>query len=190
MNDHLRGYKIYKVGNEWFFDDTSQPTIETWMRRPCGYCGRHNTADGHDGCLGVLPKVINACCGHGQEDDAYVQFNDGSSVYGKEAINIVNKRRLSNLDGWADEFSLRYAKRIWPSVTEKTQIILDWGDDKTKYTLLGLEGTETVDLIVCNEAKYAKWGYATNHDILVVIEASYPFVTRIAKWDNGTWENI
>ncbi len=89
MNNYLRGYKIYNVGSKWFFDDTKQPTIETWEGRPCGYCGRFNTVAGHDGCLGILPKVANACCGHGQEGDAYLQFNDGTIAFGKEAIKMI-----------------------------------------------------------------------------------------------------
>ncbi len=96
--DSLRGYKIHKVGNEWFFDDTAQPTAKTWRRRPCGYCGKHNTIDEHDGCLGVLPNVANACCGHGQEKDAYLQFNDGSSVFGKEAIKRILS--MQQIVGW------------------------------------------------------------------------------------------
>ncbi len=80
MSDYFRGYKIHRKAGEWFFDDTNQPTVTTWMERPCGYCGKYNTTDGHDGCLGTLPKVINACCGHGQIEEAYVQFSDGFVV--------------------------------------------------------------------------------------------------------------
>jgi len=95
MNDYLRGYKIHKIKDKWFFDDTNLPTVETWESRPCGHCGLYNTAEGHDGCLGTLPKVSNACCGHGQENDAYLQFANGSRVSGKEAIKMIQDSKSS-----------------------------------------------------------------------------------------------
>lgn len=33
--------------------------------RNCALCGQGETPEGHDFCLGTLPKVTNACCGHG-----------------------------------------------------------------------------------------------------------------------------
>ena len=89
MSDYFRGYKIHNVENKWFFNDTKKLTIETWEKRPCGYCGMYNTTEGYDGCLGILPEVINACCGHGQEDDAYLQFLDGSIIHGRKAIKMI-----------------------------------------------------------------------------------------------------
>ena len=74
------------IGDVWFFDDTKEPTAEAWKKRPCGYCGMFPTIDGHDGCLETLPGITNACCGHGEEEEAYLQFQDGSVVSGKEAI--------------------------------------------------------------------------------------------------------
>jgi len=57
-------------------------------RRPCGHCGKHDTPEGHDACLGTLPGVINACCGHGnmENGDPYVRFDDGTEFRGCEAI--------------------------------------------------------------------------------------------------------
>lgn len=57
---------------------------------PCGFCGKHNATDGHDGCLGTLPDVMNACCGHGEPEHAFVQFNDGVCVRGQAAIVFFN----------------------------------------------------------------------------------------------------
>ena len=42
--------------------------------RVCGHCGLPNTTDGYDGCLGKLPGVVNACCGHGVKAEAYTQY--------------------------------------------------------------------------------------------------------------------
>lgn len=81
MTDHFRGHPTRLDDNgEWVFSDTGKPTVDTWRDRPCGHCGEHNTAEGHDGCLGTLPGVINACCGHGEAAGAYVQFEDGTEL--------------------------------------------------------------------------------------------------------------
>jgi hypothetical protein len=39
--------------------------------RHCGRCSQH-MPDGPDWCLGYLPAVSHACCGHGDDDKAYV----------------------------------------------------------------------------------------------------------------------
>lgn len=66
----------------------------------CGHCGLDATPEGHDGCLGTLPgDVMNACCGHGNNDSAYIQFNhddyennpNKNRVSGQKAINLQAK---------------------------------------------------------------------------------------------------
>lgn len=54
----------------------------------CAHCKLDATKDGHDGCLGELSTevVMNACCGHGDVDIAYVQYWDGSCIRGEAAI--------------------------------------------------------------------------------------------------------
>lgn len=78
------------IGGQWFFCDNGQPVKETWKQRPCGHCGLPDTDEGHDGCLGTLPDVMNACCGHGVTKDAYIQYSDGSRIGGKKAMDIIN----------------------------------------------------------------------------------------------------
>ena len=78
----LRGYEIEEKDGEFFFKDNGQPTASTRKERPCGYCGGHNTQQGHDAGLGELPGVINACCGHGRRDESYIQFENGVTVRG------------------------------------------------------------------------------------------------------------
>ena len=41
---------------------------------PCDKCGEVPTAEGHDACIGTLPNIMNACCGHGGRNEPYVQF--------------------------------------------------------------------------------------------------------------------
>jgi len=53
----------------------------------CNVCNlvcteNERTEDGYyaDPCLGVLPGVIFACCGHGKKDYGYVAFENGATI--------------------------------------------------------------------------------------------------------------
>ncbi len=70
-----RGHPIIEHDGAWYYADNGQPVAGP--PRECGECGQPNTPEGHDACLGTLPGVMNACCGHGDIGDAYVQFPDG-----------------------------------------------------------------------------------------------------------------
>lgn len=87
----LRGHPIEYREGRWVYVDTGEPTVETWRDRPCGHCGLHNTPEGHDGCLGVLPGVMSTCCGHGDAQRAYVQWPTRERVGGVEALEVINK---------------------------------------------------------------------------------------------------
>lgn len=67
----------------------------------CEHCGKSKTIEGHDGCLGELIGIANACCGHGNPNMAYVQFLDGTGIYGSDAILIqkILKRNSINYKG-------------------------------------------------------------------------------------------
>jgi len=59
------GWKVvwrHELG-EWVCADTLESYNTT--ERPCKHCGKHATEEGHDACLGTLPGVRSACCGHG-----------------------------------------------------------------------------------------------------------------------------
>ena len=83
--DYLRGHEIVFVNGHWRFKDTMECTAATRERRSCGLCGKPTTAEGHDDCLGTLPGVANACCGHGNIESAYVVFDDGRRLGGLAA---------------------------------------------------------------------------------------------------------
>jgi hypothetical protein len=74
----LRGLEIFEIMGEWFYVHTLQPTADMWEDLPCGHCGLHFTPEGHDGCLGTIPGVMNACCGHGNPKHAYIQLLNGT----------------------------------------------------------------------------------------------------------------
>ncbi|MDZ7703158.1 MAG: hypothetical protein U5L04_01580 [Trueperaceae bacterium] len=86
---HFRGHAIrYSEERDGFvYCDTGEPVEDRWESRPCGYCGRDSTPEGHDGCLGTLDGVRNACCGHGETGEAYVQFEDCRELREQEAID-------------------------------------------------------------------------------------------------------
>ena len=88
VTSYLRGHLIFFKDGEWFYADSNASTAGN--ERDCGYCGSENSKEGHDGCLGALPGVMNACCGHGITDDAYVQFSPEKCLRGEDAINEIN----------------------------------------------------------------------------------------------------
>lgn len=59
----------------------------------CIKCGKPPTKEGHDGCLGTLDEsvVMNACCGHGRDDMAYIQFWDTECIRGEEALKFIER---------------------------------------------------------------------------------------------------
>lgn len=60
---YMRGHAIYcNDGGDWHYSDDNTPALDN---RACKRCGKYPTAEGHDHCLGTLPGVSAACCGHG-----------------------------------------------------------------------------------------------------------------------------
>ena len=45
--------------------------------RKCLVCGAQVGSDRPDACLGELPGVTEACCGHGNSRRAYITFESG-----------------------------------------------------------------------------------------------------------------
>ena len=89
IQSKLRGHPIVYVNREWLYVDTMTPTVGN--ERSCGHCGKNNTNEGHDGCVGILPAVMNACCGHGESGEAYIQYLDGSDIRGQAAVDEIAK---------------------------------------------------------------------------------------------------
>lgn len=88
-----RGHPIRQVGDSWIYTDT-QEAVSANPERQCGHCNKPQTPEGHDPCIGTLPNVIGACCGHGSKDTAYVLFDNKDWLGGEEAIAyFVSKAR-------------------------------------------------------------------------------------------------
>lgn len=72
------------------------------MTRTCGVCGE-TCGDGPDPCLGQLPYVISACCGHGVTPP-YL-WTDRYTYYHGEAVAMMrwfggNPPDLDYKPGW------------------------------------------------------------------------------------------
>jgi len=96
--DYFRGHPIKQRANGvYIYVDTGELVAETWEDRPCGYCGKHNSPEGYDGCIGEIEGAINACCGHGNEAEAYIQYPDGRRLGGRDAMRLVEERAICRL---------------------------------------------------------------------------------------------
>ena len=89
-NSFYRGWKIVYKNGQWVYFDNNESTINN--ERPCRYCMKGNVEEGADGCFGMLPNVMNACCGHGINDGAYIQFWNGNIIRGIKAIEWVKMK--------------------------------------------------------------------------------------------------
>jgi hypothetical protein len=100
----FKGHEIYNQDGCWYFVDTNEPALTTWRMRPCGHCNMEYTPDGHDGCIGHLPGVINACCGHGKSAKAYIQFTDGSIIRGPSALERMQE--MMTFEVWVEGYQI------------------------------------------------------------------------------------
>ncbi len=60
---HFRGHPVFYTDNEWCYSDGMMADENA----ACARCGELPTQEGYDACLGYIPRVISACCGHGVE---------------------------------------------------------------------------------------------------------------------------
>ncbi len=80
---HDHGHLLYRIDRDspYVYADTGQPH-HAGPPRPCAACGREVVHDAPDPCLGTLPGVIFACCGHGVPGLSYVTFEEGTTLRG------------------------------------------------------------------------------------------------------------
>jgi hypothetical protein len=89
-----RGHDIYFDGEAWRFCDNNDP-LPGWGGpfRPCANCSEMMNDHEADHCLGALPGVDNACCGHGMREDSYVRFTNGVVLKGFYIDHIRDIKR-------------------------------------------------------------------------------------------------
>lgn len=85
---------IHHSGKDvWRWDDTGEAvTRESEQARLCPRCGKPPTREGYDACLGHLPGISGACCGHGFSEDVYVQFENGDGLSGENALAFFKSK--------------------------------------------------------------------------------------------------
>lgn len=68
VTSYLYGHAAYydETAGQWRYQDTHE-IVEIPSTRPCPQCHQLPTPEGHDACLGEIPGVCAACCGHGIE---------------------------------------------------------------------------------------------------------------------------
>lgn len=94
----LRGHEIEVYHGEWIYSVYRIPTLN-YPDIFCGHCGKDKTDEGHDACLGTLPLISNACCGHGMISDTYIQFFNFLCFRGRFAkivIKILKRWRVKS----------------------------------------------------------------------------------------------
>lgn len=71
---YISGHLAESVnGGDWFYDDTNESIS---IKRSCVRCRQYAINDEYDACMGEIPAVRFACCGHGAED-GYIVLNSG-----------------------------------------------------------------------------------------------------------------
>jgi hypothetical protein len=89
---YFRGHPVVCLAGEACerYADDLTPTVDAAgasVERPCVQCGRLAAPDGPDPCLGLLPGVRAACCGHGVEEP-YVWLH--GTIRGQQALDYFS----------------------------------------------------------------------------------------------------
>ena len=88
-SSYFRGHPVYWDHTAWRYLDDDAP-LPRWggLVRPCAACGRV-FENKPDPCLGDLPGVEHACCGHGVPGKAYLRFSNGVVVRGFDTVEAA-----------------------------------------------------------------------------------------------------
>ena len=125
------GNNIYKgpSGNWRYWSD--KKLVSSDPNRKCGRCGIKPTSEGHDGCLGTLPGLMNACCGHGETSKAYIQFLDKSVVRGKSATIIITE--LKKVNQYTDKVGKQIVTLVGKALNSMKPVKLYAGNGVTRF---------------------------------------------------------
>lgn len=118
---------IFYRGHPTALNDDLQPCYRDtgelcWENnRPCPHCGREWRTIGEsepDPCLGELPGVKHACCGHG--GDGYVMFENGTTVRFRGGCTVKLHRTFEPMpdDNGGSDFDLVFIADGKPSCLE------------------------------------------------------------------------
>lgn len=87
-----RGHSIVQQPNSsvWVFEDNLEPC---YHQRACIKCKIMATPFEADPCIGMLPDVKFACCGHGIKGKDYVLMNSGERMSLAEYYKRINNAK-------------------------------------------------------------------------------------------------
>ncbi len=81
----------------------SKPSyLDGYGKNHCDRCGLDRTPEGNDGCVGTLEGVKNACCGHGEINMAYVQFDHEDYDKDPNKVRISGQKAINYIFNQAD----------------------------------------------------------------------------------------
>lgn len=86
---YFRGHSVVWIDSQMLYSDTMSPAGFGYEVRPCKKCGavfEGSNIGKSDPCLGELPGVDNACCGHGVPSESYIRFTNGVTVRGFDVV--------------------------------------------------------------------------------------------------------
>ncbi|SCG85625.1 hypothetical protein [Methanobacterium congolense] len=93
---YIRGHKVCfseenpeKEFSREYYEDTGSEVGDR-TQRPCVRCGKKPDPEGYDACLGKLPGVKYACCGHGVEE-GHIIFENGTTLKGCFTVTYRRK---------------------------------------------------------------------------------------------------
>lgn len=95
VHSMYRGHPIcWTQGGGWVYTDGGEPAS---VEKPCTCCGELAEPEGPDPCLGRLPGVRAACCGHGNPSEAYIILDDGTGIRGPAAVEVQKVWKVHKL---------------------------------------------------------------------------------------------
>ena len=161
VHGHLVHYDESNM--KYHYADNHEPVSDVDLLgvnyRPCPRCGNKPTVEGHDACMGKLPGVEAACCGHGISDNhthTYVKFTDGTVLREHEAeayFKIMSLRQTSEKDikNLEKEVRIKYELKQRASKAFKTinGLVLEFKDQKLTPTKME-EIKEVIDKEMVN----------------------------------------
>ncbi|MGH1591146.1 hypothetical protein ACRBEV_25685 [Methylobacterium phyllosphaerae] len=84
--------EVYWDNHTTYYADTHEP-MDRDNPRPCAACRMPVVVGEPDPCIGTLPGVLGACCGHGGVESSYVCFENGFFLHG---FNRITYRKQSD----------------------------------------------------------------------------------------------
>lgn len=85
VTGYIRGRLCYYDGDQWRHKDDDESVSDI-----CPRCNLPPTKEGYDACLGFIPGVHSACCGHGVEG-GYIVTKDEFILKQEGTIHELNQ---------------------------------------------------------------------------------------------------